>query len=118
VGYHGYPRPTGDMDIWIALSLNNAAHVAQALVAFGFPTQDVPISLFTESGRIVRMGIPPLRLEIITEISGVEFETCYARRITAEIDGVAVNIIGIEDLKINKKASGRHKDLNDLEQLP
>ena len=118
VGYHGYPRPTGDMDVWIAPSPENAARVAQAVVEFGFPAEDVPVSLFTESGRIVRMGTPPMRLEIVTAISGVEFESCYVRRISVDIDGVPVKIIGLEDLKTNKKASGRHKDLNDLEQLP
>jgi len=118
VGYHGYPRPTGDMDVWIALSSENAIRVVQALVEFGFAAEDVPVSLFTESGRIIRMGIPPMRLEIVTDISGVEFETCYAHRVTAEVDGVSVSIIALEDLKTNKKASGRHKDLNDLEQLP
>jgi hypothetical protein len=106
------------MDIWIALDQDNAAHVRDALIEFGFSPDDVPVSLFTESGRIVRMGVPPLRLEIVTAISGVEFEKCYARRISDEIDGVAVDIIGLDDLKINKRASGRHIDLNDLEQLP
>jgi len=118
VGYHGYPRPTGDMDIWIALSPLNASRVAQALVEFGFRAEDVPAALFTEPGKIVRMGIPPMRLEIVTTISGVEFSACYARRVTALIDEVTVSIIGLDDLKTNKKACGRHKDLNDLEQLP
>lgn len=117
VGYHGYPRPTGDMDVWIALSPENAARVARALVEFGFSTEAVPASLFMESGRIVRMGFPPMKLEIVTAISGVDFKTCYTRRVRTEIDDVPVDIIGLEDLKTNKRASGRHKDLNDLEQL-
>ena len=118
VGYHGYPRPTGDMDVWIAVSSQNAARVAQALVEFGFRAEDVPAALFAEPGRIVRMGIPPMRLEIVTTISGVEFAACYARRASMVIDGVTLDIIGLDDLKANKKASGRHKDLDDLEQLP
>ena len=117
VGYHGYPRPTGDMDVWIALSPENAARVARALVEFGFSTEAVPASLFMESGRIVRMGFPPMKLEIVTAISGVDFKTCYTRRVRTKIDDVPVDIIGLEDLKTNKRASGRHKDLNDLEQL-
>jgi len=64
------------------------------------------------------MGIPPMRLEVVTTISGLEFAACYPRRVSAQIDSVPTSIIGLEDLKINKKASGRHKDLNDLEQLP
>ncbi|MCX7045963.1 MAG: hypothetical protein NTX50_10830 [Candidatus Sumerlaeota bacterium] len=118
VGYHGYPRPTGDMDIWIALSPSNAERVAKALVEFGFAEEDVPIALFEVAGNIIRMGVPPLRLEIVTKISGVEFDSCYAKRASALIDGIKVNIIGLDDLKANKKASGRHKDMNDLEQLP
>ena len=118
VGYYGYPRPTGDMDVWIAVSSQNATRVVAALVEFGFRAQDVPVALFAEPGKIVRMGIPPMRLEIVTTISGVEFATCYPRRCSVVIDGVTVNIIGLDDLKTNKKASGRHKDLNDLEQLP
>ena len=106
------------MDVWIAVSPENASRVAQAFVEFGFRNEDVPVSLFTESDRIVRMGVPPMRLEIVTTISGVEFDACYTRRISAQIDGVPVSIIGLDDLKTNKKASGRHKDLNDLEQLP
>jgi predicted nucleotidyltransferase len=118
VGYHGYPRPTGDMDIWVAVSPQNAARVAEALREFGFRAEDVPAPLFAEPGKIIRMGVPPIRLKIVTTISGVEFAACYARRVAAAIDGVSVNIIGLDDLKINKRASGRHKDLNDLEQLP
>jgi predicted nucleotidyltransferase len=118
VGYHGYPRPTGDMDVWIAVSSRNAARVVAALVEFGFRAEDVPTALFAEAGKIVRMGLPPMRLEILTTISGVEFAACYARRVEVEVDGVAVNLICLDDLRTNKKASGRHKDLNDLEQLP
>jgi len=105
------------MDVWVAIGPGNAAQVSDALVAFGFSPEDVPPSLFAEAGKVVRMGVPPMRLEIITTISGVEFEACYGRRTVDRIDGVPVNIIGLEDLKTNKKASGRHKDLNDLEQL-
>lgn len=118
VAYHGYPRPTGDMDIWVAVSPGNAARVVQALVEFGFSQEDVPRSLFTKQDQVVRLGVPPLRIEIVTGVSGITFDPCYARRARAEIDGVLVSIIGLEDLKTNKKAAGRHKDLADLEQLP
>ena len=80
VGYYGFVRATGDMDIW--------------------------------------MGVPPLRLEILTTISGVDFAKCFQNRLTDQIDGIDVNLINLEDLKINKKASGRLKDLLDLENLP
>ena len=68
--------------------------------------------------QIIRMGVPPVRIEIITSISGVTFEECYGKRVVDVFDGVEINVIDLEHLKINKKASGRHKDLNDLENLP
>ncbi|MBI4679374.1 MAG: hypothetical protein HY748_17500 [Elusimicrobia bacterium] len=118
VAYHGYPRPTGDMDIWIAANPENAARVARTLVEFGFRPEDVPAAVFMERGRIARMGVPPMRLEIVTAISGVDFGACYAKRVSAVIDDVPVSIIALDDLKANKKASGRHKDLADLDELP
>ena len=118
VGYHGYPRATHDMDIWIAIHPNNAARIVTALREFGFAMPNLSPKLFLQDDSIVRMGVPPLRLEITTAISGVEFSECYAQRVKDVIDGVPVNFIDLQHLKINKKASGRHKDLDDLEHLP
>lgn len=118
VGYHGYPRATVDMDIWIAIHPENATRVAAALRAFGFDLPELNETLFLEKDKIVRMGIPPMRLEVLTSISGVEFNDCFDKRIVDSIDGVEVNIISLDKLKQNKKASGRYKDLNDLENLP
>ena len=118
VHYHGYPRSTGDMDIWIELSPSNAAKVVKAFHAFGYRAPDMHEELFLEKGAIVRMGNPPLRLEIVNEISGVTFARCYAARKRAIIDGIRVNLINLQHLKKNKKAAGRPKDLNDLEHLP
>jgi len=73
---------------------------------------------FSEAGKVIRMGVPPVRLEILTSISGVDFADCYARRWQVDLDGVPVNLIHIEDLKANKRATGRLKDRVDLEQLP
>ena len=118
VGYHGYPRATVDMDIWIAIEAKNAEKVVFVLREFGFDVPELSAELFLKKDQVIRMGVPPLKLEILTTISGVKFEECYAERITDQIDGVAVNIISLRHLKINKKNSGRHKDLNDLENLP
>ncbi|NCC34965.1 MAG: hypothetical protein EOM24_23580 [Chloroflexia bacterium] len=118
VGYHGYPRATGDMDIWIAMHLDNANRVVAALHAFGFAAPDVTSTLFLEANKIIRMGNPPLRIEVLTSASGVDFSACYAKRILEIIDGVEVPIIALDDLKQNKQASGRLKDLNDLANLP
>jgi len=118
VGYHGYPRATNDIDIWIAINPANAARVVTVLREFGFEPPDLSASLFLQEHNIVRMGLPPMRIEIATTISGVQFGECYAERAVDTIDGVPVNIISLRHLKENKKASGRFKDLNDLENLP
>lgn len=115
VGYYGYPRPTGDMDIWIGISPHNARRIVKALKEFGFTPS---IKKFLQEKSVVRMGVPPFRLEIITTIDGVVFPECYAARNTVEIDGVEVSLIKLHHLRLNKKASGRLKDLSDLENLP
>lgn len=118
VGFHGYPRPTGDLDIWVSRSRNNADRVVAALADFGFASSEVTPRLFTLDKSIVRIGVPPYKLEIITSIDGVEFDDCYASRVDAEIDRVKVKVISLANLKTNKQASGRAKDINDLENLP
>jgi hypothetical protein len=117
VGYYGYPRATGDMDIWIAVHPDNARRVVAALNEFGFPLPQLDETLFLQENKITRMGMPPLRLQILTTISGVAFAECYAERAIEQIDGVQVSLISLKNLKKNKKASGRYKDLNDLENL-
>lgn len=118
VGYHGYPRATGDMDIWIAVSEVNAGKVVQALRDFGMPEREVTRDIFLEKDKVIRMGVPPVRIEVITGASGVDFDNCYSHREVMEIDGVPVNFIALDDLKANKQACGRHKDLEDIEHLP
>jgi len=118
VGYHGYPRATVDMDIWIGKGAPTAAKMVEVLREFGFDVPNLSADLFLKDDQIVRMGVPPIRLEIFTSIPGVRFEECYAERILGEIDGVPVSLINLRDLKTNKKASGRNKDFADLENLP
>lgn len=118
VAHHGYPRATGDMDVWVAVSEPNAERIVKALAAFGFDVPDLSPRLFLQKDRIIRMGVEPNRIEIQTGISGVQFSEAYTRRQIADIDGLRVNLIALEDLKTNKKASGRYKDLADLENLP
>jgi hypothetical protein len=74
--------------------------------------------VFLETNKVIRMGLPPVRLEVITSASGVDFNECYANREIIEIDAIPVSFISLEDLKKNKRAAGRHKDLEDLEHLP
>ena len=118
VAYHGYPRATEDIDIWIASNPENAKHIISALRDFGFDVPELDLDLFLKPDSIVRMGVPPLRIELSTTISGVAFGDCYKARVTEVIDGIKVNIINLADLKKNKKASGRYRDLDDLERLP
>lgn len=107
------------MDIWVALHEQNAPRIVVALKAFGFSeATGVSAELFLKPDQVVRMGNPPLRIELLTGISGVDFLACFERRIVAVLDTVPVNLIGLDDLKANKAASGRTKDLNDLKHLP
>lgn len=117
VGYYGHPRATGDMDVWIEVSEVNAGKMASVFRDFGMPSEAVSEALFLEEGKIIRMGVPPVRLEVITRASGVDFNDCYARREDVEIDDIPVPFISLDDLKANKQAAGRLKDLQDLEQL-
>ena len=118
VGYHGYPRATADMDIWIALQPANAERIVAVLKEFGFDLPELSPQLFLKEWQIIRLGVPPVRIELATMVSGVNFNECYAERIADMLDGVKVNLISLRHLKINKKASGRHQDLADLENLP
>ncbi len=118
VGYHGFPRTTADMDVWVAISSENALKLVEVFNTFGMKSSDIVPDLFMKPGNIVRMGVPPIRIEVLNEIDGVEFSDCIAGAIFGDFDGVQVPLISLDDLKRNKKASGRHKDLEDLEHLP
>ncbi len=102
----------------MAISPHNAQKIVAVLKEFGFTSPELNANLFLEKDKIIRMGIPPMRLKILTTISGVEFESCYQSRIVAELDDFQINLIGLADLKQNKKSAARHKDLNDIENLP
>jgi hypothetical protein len=106
------------MDIWVALHPANADKIVAALREFGFDLPDLSPELFLRQWQIIRLGMPPVRIEIATTISGVDFGECYADRVEAVLDGVPVHLISLPHLKRNKQASGRHQDLADLEHLP
>jgi hypothetical protein len=117
VSHHGYTRPTGDLDIWIAISRENAAKCVSVLKAFGFASSKPAPNLFLSPGQIIRMGVQPVRIEILNEISGVKFAACASRAVIADFDGVKAPVISRADLIRNKKAAGRPKDAQDVEQL-
>ena len=118
VGYHGYPRSTDDLDVWIAISPANAERIVKVLSDFGFAVPELSTALFLQPDQIVRMGFEPVRIEVMTSISGVQFDECYRERLETTLDDEPVSLISLRHLKINKKASGRLKDLSDLENLP
>ncbi len=118
VAWHGYPRATGDLDVWVAVSADNARRLVTALKQFGFNTPQLCPDIFLDPNKVIRMGYPPFRIEIITSASGCRFEECRGRVVRAVIDDVPVPVIHLNDLKVNKQAAGRLKDLNDLENLP
>ena len=117
VGLYGYTRATVDLDIWVRRSLDNARKVERVLAEFGFPLNNIKVEDFTDENAIFHMGLPPNRLDILTSISGVEFDLAFSRKKRALLGGIEINIISLADLKINKLASARYKDLNDLQEL-
>jgi len=115
VGYHGHVRGTADIDIWIDRRKSSARRAVQALKEFGFEADEESLS---QPDRVIRLGVPPLRIEILTSVSGIEFEEAFAERIDAEIGGVAAHVIGLRMLRRNKGSTGRLKDEDDLRNLP
>ncbi|MBN2115712.1 MAG: hypothetical protein JW730_04035 [Anaerolineales bacterium] len=117
VALHGYPRYTKDMDVWVEMTRENAARIVKALDQFGFGSLNLKETDFTEPDQIIQLGYPPRRIDILTTLPGVEFSECYPLHTTVDMEGVPVNFIDLEHLKKNKKATGRHQDLADLENL-
>jgi predicted nucleotidyltransferase len=117
VAYHGYPRYTGDVDFFIRPSPENAARVLAVLGDFGFGNTGVSISDLTTPERVIQMGLPPNRIDLLTSISGVSFEDAWAGRVADDLDGLPVLFLGREELLRNKQATGRTKDRDDLEKL-
>lgn len=117
VGFHGYTRTTNDIDFWVPMDRDNADRVIAALKEFGFDVPELKADLFLEPDQIVRMGLEPLRIELTTTIDGVEFDDCYRHCVQSELAGVPVSVIDLPDLKVNKRASGRMKDLIDVDEL-
>jgi predicted nucleotidyltransferase len=117
VGVHGYPRYTGDLDIWLNPTVTNANRVLRAIDEFGFGSFNLSVADLTKEANVVQFGQPPLRIDLLTSIDGVLFDACYANRKEVTFDGLSMNFIGYHDLVTNKKATGRHRDLDDLENM-
>lgn len=117
VAFHGYPRYTKDLDLWISTDIENAKGMLKVLNDFGFSSLKITEDDFIKMNRIIQLGYPPNRIDIITSADGLEFQECYKARIQAEIENLKVNFIDLNNLKKNKKTTGRHQDLADLENL-
>ncbi|MDG4551846.1 MAG: hypothetical protein P9F19_04795 [Candidatus Contendobacter sp.] len=117
VAMHGYPRYTGDLDIWINANRETAAKMLQVLDEFGFGSLGLRQEDFMESGNVIQMGYPPFRIDILTGADGVDFAQCHRNRVIVEHDGMLIPILDIQDLRTNKAATGRPKDLDDLQNL-
>ncbi|MCG8332999.1 MAG: nucleotidyltransferase [Proteobacteria bacterium] len=117
VAFHGHPRYTKDLDLWIWINEINAVNLIKSLKEFGFQSLDLKPEDFLKPGYIIQLGHPPNRIDLITEVQGVDFDICFESRIETEIEGVMISFIDLENLKKNKKAVGRHQDLADIENL-
>ena len=117
VALHGYPRYTKDLDIWIELAPANASRIIIALEQFGFGSLGLKEQDFLEVDTIIQLGYPPRRIDLLTTLSGVDFDQCFAAKVVVEMDGIPVNFIDLENLKKNKRATGRAQDIADIENL-
>jgi hypothetical protein len=116
---HGVPRVTGDLDLWVEPTAENAARVWHALAAFGAPLDSLGLreADFVAPDRVVQLGLPPLRIDLLTSISGVGFAEAWPKRVDGSLFGVAVAFLGRDELIANKRASGRPRDRTDIEAL-
>ncbi|MEO0234709.1 MAG: nucleotidyltransferase [candidate division WOR-3 bacterium] len=118
VAYYGYPRYTGDIDVWIKKTKENAQKIVEIVKSFGFSDIDLSDHDFLEDNMVFQFGVEPNRIDIITDLDGLRFDEAEKNKQKVSIDDVSVYIISLADLKKNKKLSGRYKDLDDIENLP
>ena len=117
VAVHGHPRYTDDLDVWVLVHPDNAERLLCALDDFGFGSVGLTAADFMQPNRVVQLGYPPLRIDLLTSVDGVAFDDCYANRVEVQLDEVVVPFIALADLRRNKTASGRPQDLADLDAL-
>jgi hypothetical protein len=117
LAFHGAPRATGDIDLFVRPTHENAERILAALKDFGFGSLDLSRKDFTTPGMIVQLGVPPVRIDIITSVSGVSWEKADAGKVAGYYADAPVSFIGRDDLIANKKAIGRKRDVADIEAL-
>ncbi len=114
---HGVIRATGDLDVWVQPTAENAELVYQALLRFGAPADHFTVDDLAKPDVVLQMGQPPHRIDLLTSISGVEFSTAWSNRVALEFEGLSIPVLGRDDLITNKRATGRTQDLADVEKL-
>jgi hypothetical protein len=114
---HGVPRATGDIDVWVRPSPDNAARVLRALARFGAPIATLTVTDLAKPGTVFQIGVAPDRIDVLTAIDGVDFEQAWARRATTDLAGLSIPVIARDDLIRNKRATGRPRDLADADRL-
>ena len=114
---HGYPRATGDIDIWIEPTSDNSQKLISSLTRFGAPLFDVSAKDFTKEGIIFQIGVAPRRIDILTAIDGVEFQSAHARKLEILLEGISIPVLSLEDLIKNKQSTGREQDSIDAKIL-
>jgi predicted nucleotidyltransferase len=117
MGAHGYPRATGDIDIWVEPSAENSERIYRAMIEFGAPLHEIDATTFAKPDIVFQIGVAPRRVDIITTISGVGFDDAYQQRQTVAMEGLSIPILSLDDLIRNKRATGRDKDRLDADQL-
>ena len=117
VAVYGYPRATKDIDILVRATPDNASSLMKALARFGAPLSGVSAADFSMEGIVFQIGNSPRRIDILTRISGIDFQQAYDRRKVVSLDGMEIPVISLEDLIANKRATGRTQDLADVERL-
>jgi hypothetical protein len=114
---HGFPRSTGDIDLWVRADIETGPRTFNAIKRFGAPIHDLTIEDLSKPGFIFQIGVPPVRIDILTTVSGLTFDEAWSNRIIVNWDGLDIPVIAREDLIVNKRATGRTKDAADVERL-
>lgn len=117
VAFHGHPRYTKDLDIWVEAAPSNARAIVSALADFGFASLGLDEADFLVHDQVIQLGYPPNRIDLLTTIPGPTFDEAWSHRVTASLGGIDVHFIGLDQLRQAKRSSGRHQDLADLENL-
>jgi hypothetical protein len=114
---HGLVRATSDIDLWVRPTAENAERVVEALVAFGAPADQLSAEVFTQVDQVLQIGVAPLRIDILTSVTGLEFEAAWARKELVDLGGLTVPVLCLADPATNKRATGRPQDIADLQWI-